>query len=245
MGAIGLFGNVTIVCSVVVSLLTLLDWALTDNQRRALTDKAIVVWHWLEHERSLDYLKKFKNFDVQWKSSALTHALIVGALGLAGGPHAIWVFVGTALASLVNVLWLHPVLLSWITKGDMARIYLLKSTLCVLPIIFAIVAFPNWVSAGFATDRATLGLVQPLQNVLLELMFGIFAASGSVLLYFWCINLFLESLRGIGYLIFSFSRLILVRIMDSPKEIVLALSFMVGCIGAVLKTFSRSGGHGL
>jgi hypothetical protein len=120
-----------------------------------------------------------------------------------------------------------------------ALVYLLRSTICAAPFILVTVVFPDWVSAGFGDPTSRFDLrPRPLENPISNVAFGFFAASASVLLYFWYVNLFLVALRWISYPIFAFGRFILVRIVDNPKGIVLALSGLVGFIGALFKAFA-------
>jgi hypothetical protein len=241
-----LAANIVVTCSTIVATLAILDWALTDKQKKKITDKAIDLWVWLEDERSIDYIKKFKNYDQQRRASTQLHVLIATVIGLVGlvelialgDLHSLAIFAGVVLAAGVNVFWLHPLLLSWITAGESASLYLFKSTLAVLPVTVLMIMFPEWTSGGLFVPGVTTHITYQQIPLVSNFGWGFFAASVSVLLYFWYINIALVGVRSLSFAVFAVGRFILVRIVDSPKGLVLGLSGLAGLIGALFKGFA-------
>ena len=105
-------GNIAIGSAVMVSVLTLIDWLLTESQKKGLGDKAISVWVWLDDNRSIDFLRKFKDYREQVKLSATLQIGIASAfvgiaiLSFLTGDNAterfaIWFAVGAVVAAPV------------------------------------------------------------------------------------------------------------------------------------------------
>jgi hypothetical protein len=238
-----LIGNVAIVLAVIVSVLTLIDWLLTKTQKERLSDKAIAVWMWLDDHRSVDFLRKFKDYREQVKLSAtlqifITCGLVVAAIlsWYGGGPgnyFAIWVAVGAAVTVPPMVWVVHPAILKWMTQGDSSLGYFVRSTISVLPIVIVTIIFREDILMIWPTPRNSFYFEH--LSALRSGLFGVFMVYSSVVLYLWYINIALFGAWLLSIMFFGASRFVLVRVVENPKGIVLGLSALVAGIGAVLK----------
>lgn len=239
-----IFGNVMIGSGFMVAVLTLIDFLLTDAQRKRLNDKALSAWVWLDDNRSVNFLDKFKDRDGQVQVSAWIHGFILVGTSIstllswfAGGSEwrffaALWV--GTVIAAPVAIWIVNPFLLSWITNGDKPLQYFLRSTVSVVPILFSIAMFPA--SSGIMLvgpdSSRFLARTPPIQAALL----GAFMPTASILLYLWYINIALFLGWIISIVGFGSSRFVLQRVVEHPKGVVLGLSALAGLIGALAKS---------
>jgi hypothetical protein len=256
MSVADVLGNIFMACSASVAILTLIDWALTKTQKDYLTDKAISFWVWLDDQSPLDYLKSFKDYKTQARTSLIIQLFIAGGMALSltfsilagqllsGQPlvdqfvkHFSWVVVGALAASVVMSLLIHPLILSWITQGESSLVYFLKSTVSVSPFLLIVEIFPNWVREGFNFGASLNFPTFPDWHPIQSFGFGFLAASSSVLLFFWYINIVLMAVWIMSYIVFYTIRFVLLRVIDNPKGIVLGLSGLVGAVGAVIKAF--------
>lgn len=233
-------GNIAIGSAVLVALLSLIDWILTERQKNKLSDHALRAWVWLDDNRSIDFLSKFKDYKAQVQASASIQAMITGVFAIVAAVlwftesedkfFVLWAAIGMLVAAPVIIWWLHPMIISWITKVDLSLAYLWRSTISVVPILLILIAFPQ-IGEMFQPPFSIASTYTPVQSGLL----GIFLSTASVILYLWYINLALFIGWMLSYWSLGLSRLVLVRVVEHPKGIVLGLSALAAAIGALIK----------
>lgn len=233
--------------AVFVALLIIVDWLMSNSQRKTLTDGALVVWNWLDDNRSIDFVRKFKDRKAQVNLSAalqvfITSAFVVLALvdwafGLeGGGSHVRWMAIGQVVAAPIVIWVLNPWLLNWITAGESPFSYLLRSTISVAPIIGVATAFHKEI--GIIVDGgARYGIGVEILTPATSCLIGAFMVTASVLLYFWYINIALIIGAALSYLILGAGRVVLERSLENPKGLVLGLSALVAALGVLVKAF--------
>jgi hypothetical protein len=132
------------------------DWALSDQQKKWITDRAISLFVWLDDQREPKYLRYLGKFRWQiiviilYAALALVMLLIV-AYGMyteeaskVEEPRGIFHillggYVGSFLAALLMVR-MHPYVFNWVTKTEGSGAYIGRSTLALLATLLVTIA---------------------------------------------------------------------------------------------------------
>jgi hypothetical protein len=77
MSASDTFSTILIGASIGGAMLALTDWILSPRQKRLISDKALILWNWLDDWRALDYVRRFKSYEDQRRLSMLIHLFTV------------------------------------------------------------------------------------------------------------------------------------------------------------------------
>jgi hypothetical protein len=238
-----LLGNVAFGTAFFVALLNTIDWLLTKNQKKWLSDKAISVWVWLDDNRSIDFLRRFKDYREQVKSSAIIQAFMTIAFlpaAILGGREEAplqWAAIGGILVAPATIFLIHPAILRWITQPKTSLGYFVRSTISVLPIVLGLYVFNDDINAIFAH-----GLARSFLRVTTEVatgravLLGMFMAVASTILFFWYVNVVLFGAWALSVLLFGISRFVRVRVAENKKGVVYGLSALFAIVGALAKS---------
>ena len=202
--------NIALFGAVAVGVLEIIDWILPERQKQKISDASLLTWNWLDDNRALDYLRKFKNYKDQVKISAAIQGMITAGIaavatyayfyGNESERQLFWFGVGVVAAAPLVIWVAHPKILAWITNGKNSVEYFMRSTVSVLPVLLIMFLFESQIKHFFPEHaQLTEAPAAPLQSALV----GAFVSFSSVILYFWYINIALALFWLLSLVTFS------------------------------------------
>lgn len=246
-----------------LAVLTLLDWVLTDKQKKWVNDCAISLFIWLDDQKDLTYLKYLGKFRWQlfivilYAVVALGMTLLV-AYGkyfgkfdqlIAANPnipptlpdHLIAAYLGSFIGALFMVRIVLGPLFTWITKTEGSWAYIGKSSLALFATFVIVIVL-------FAVDQVVLLAVgEPSVDISLALLkLPLITSTYSMLLstillvtfFIWLFVVIPVALILSLMAIFRVAQFVTVRVVDSPKGPILGLVGVLTAIGGLLKIFA-------
>jgi hypothetical protein len=231
-----------------IAILTIVDWILTERQKKRLTDWGAHAWIWLDDQRMgtfLNFLRK-KTYQITASVVIMVVFLVFGILGilvLTTGldDKKLFLLLGTyslcLLAAMVFVAWkIHPRFTDWIMRSPSLKGFFGRCALIAglsLGLTFGIETVLHLVtkdvdSAGMS-DLLILAIVYLLTS---PIRFEAGLVSTMLILSLaWLVTVLLLMA------LFAVMKFFLIRIVEYPKGPVLGLSGLLIAIAALIKVF--------
>jgi hypothetical protein len=208
--------NVLVVLSIVVAVFGALDLLLSDFQKKALSNRSVVLWNWLDEAKRLPFLQLLRSKNTRYVLAGIG-ALIVGPLILQMGGDLQNKTALVAIGICILAIWMIPfTLAARSTLGTLLRATLFLA-LAGLPLLFdPVQADPDF-------------------KDLLGPNFGIAVATMFLVLLLWCVIAVPLFLIYSAIAILYVSEFLARRVAEYPKGVILAASVLFGSIVAILK----------
>jgi hypothetical protein len=126
--------SVTIWTGAIVAALTVVDWLLTEAQKKSLKGWAESAWIWLDDHRMESLVRLLKSYKLQLASSVLVFVVLLllsqailsslgpEAFGLNGSSRVLLVTSLVLLVSIAPVSWfIHSRVTKWLVKRNSVR----------------------------------------------------------------------------------------------------------------------------
>jgi hypothetical protein len=239
------FATLSIWTGAIVATLTIVDWLLTESQKKSMKGRAEYAWLWLDEQKMGRFISYLKSYKIQFLLSVITYILLnllivrylLQPLYISlPSIKFVEVILISALMLLVTVAlisWIiHSRIVLWIVNADTLNEFFFRS-------IYV------WLIGFGATFSLVLIKIQfddsKIQSLLLWIPFfalylSISAETGLIFLMLllsvlWYCHILLVMI------LFRTTQFTLFRIIENPRGPVLGISgFLVG-IGALVKVF--------
>jgi hypothetical protein len=242
--------NGVLACAALVAVLGLVDWFLTEKQKRALSDWSIRAWNWVDEAKKTRLLLKFK---LQRPRFALLMASAIGAAALQGSAPPNFADIGSREALQVgSVNW-------WIAEAVIA-ICLVVQTIFVLPwlldgltesydfnqkqgrsfrgVLFAQAVLMTLFAFAVSVVAGVLMRFDLFVCKLIGLLAGVFALTSALTMFLmWWFILLAKIALAMAHPILASSEFLVRRIAESPKGPLAAITGLIGGVAGLLKLF--------
>jgi hypothetical protein len=222
--------------SVTVAILSLVDLALSDAQKKRISDQVIRLWNWLDDMKQLSFLNWLRArpaqrlfiiaaslISVQSVSPFFIEAFLVDL-----PPDEFWNSIITLIILLLGTafgLWIGPIIVSYLLQSNASIQFLWRSfkllLLVIMPdavlLIFAVSSFAEYDVSSLSYFAL---LLHPLSVSLLA---------------FWAIAFIPLVIVYIISAVLWVSEFIMRRVAENPKGPVLAISALFTAILAIFK----------
>jgi hypothetical protein len=235
-----MIGDVVMALSAFVGTLALVDFFLTDVQKRKLSDAVLSVWNWLDDMKKrtfVEWLKRPRAQLIFLSAVGVTFSVSTFPItsGLLDDKLGFIVLVACLSCSTPAALWIGPKIFASISRSHTQQERLIHA---MNPIVV-----PFWLTMGAAVALVFLSTWVPVPAsssyfavlAILVLLYALLV--GSAVITVFMLYLMLPVLAA-GMLAFYLGiiEFIVRRIAEYPKGPVLALSALCGGLAALFKT---------
>jgi len=148
-----ILGSIALWTRTLVGVMKLLDWLLSQKQKKTLASWAAATWIWLDDQRIGKFISVVQNKRAQQCFSLITHIIVALALlSFVGRAYLGWagsveIYIGTPrlhlfqvwvdlaailLSMMVLSLYLHPRITAWIAKAPSVFHYFLRTGIATI-----------------------------------------------------------------------------------------------------------------
>jgi|ERR1051325_8316400 hypothetical protein len=233
------FTTLSIWTGAIVALLTIVDWLLTESQKKSVKGWAEYAWLWLDYQKAGRFVIYLKSYKIQLILSVVTYISLEllatqYLFRLANQSQSSRLLFALALAAIVVLVsWIiHSRIVFWVVKPDLLHdffrrclyMWLISLALTYSFLIVEVIFEPLESESLYVRIPFVVPfLVSSVEAGLITMMF--------FLSVFWyCLVLLIMAL-------FKAVQFILLRIIENPKGPVLGISGLLVGIGALVKAF--------
>ena len=236
--------NISIWTGAIVAILTIVDWLLTESQKKKIKCWAENSWLWLDYQRMGKFVSGIRSFRLQIIFSIVTCVYISVLIlipihnedtqnDIAPVPPSVITVI--LLVTVAFVTWkIHPTVISWAIRPNSLLSYFIRISGAWLAGCVALFLMWEFIIYYAAYNEAYRNLA--IYVLLWTTLSTILAEWGLIqTMFFLTLFWFFSVLILMG--LFRITQFILYRIADNPKGPVLGISGLLIGIGALVKTF--------